>query len=147
MRQWMKLSLWYEHASLDDWIIMPNHVHGIIIINPAIHVRTRRGGASVRRSSIIGAPIPGSSINGPSPPRVFGGLIKCSISSMINHFKGSVKRECNQRGFEFFGWHTRFYDHVIRNENSLFNIRQYIRDNSAKWYRDRNNPRYQIFSV
>jgi len=61
-------------------------------------------------------------------------LIKNSISSIINHYKGNVKRWCNRSGFEEFNWQGRFYDHIIRNEKSFNNIREYVFYNPVKWY-------------
>lgn len=117
-KYWRDLSNQYKNCKLDEFIVMPNHVHGIVVIDN--NVETRRG-ASLRNR------------------RTFGPLDKNSLSSIINHFKGNVKRWCNKNGSGSFQWQSRFYDHIIRNEKSLNNIREYIRDNPPKWELDRNN--------
>ncbi len=55
----------------------------------------------------------------------------------INHFKGNVKRWCNENGFEHFRWQSRFHDHIIRNKGALEAIRHYIQANPINWEEDR----------
>ena len=95
---------------------MPNHVHGIIQIE-----NYDRRNAPWR------------------VPTKFGPLVKNSLSSIINHYKGNVKRCCNKNNFEHFAWQTRFYDRIIRTDEELNRIRQYIQNNPLKWELDRNN--------
>ncbi|MEI6682609.1 MAG: hypothetical protein WCO44_08275 [Bacteroidota bacterium] len=71
------------------------------------------------------------------PARKFGKPIPGSVSMIINHYKASVKRWCNNNGYPFFQWQPRFYDHIIRNEESCRDIANYIRNNSKKWDEDR----------
>jgi len=59
--------------------------------------------------------------------------------SVINQFKSSVKRYANKNHI-LFHWQSRFYDHIIRNEKSLNEIRQYIKNNPLKWENDEENP-------
>lgn len=66
-------------------------------------------------------------------------LPKKSISSVINHFKGIVKKWANKNGYEQFVWQKNFYDRIIRNENELNRIRKYISNNPKKWCLDQNN--------
>lgn len=133
---------------------MPNHMHGIIVINKNDMAGRRhdvangnmirigndmvetRHGASVRngfyinsRQSWRGAFLQGNK---------FGKLKNDSLQSIINHYKGSVTRWANKNNIPF-AWQSRYYDHIIRNEYELNRIRQYIIDNPFKWGRDRNN--------
>ena len=59
-----------------------------------------------------------------------------SLSSIIRTYKGSVTRDCNQNGYEGFCWQPRFYDHIVRDEESLNRIREYIFYNPLKWKED-----------
>ena len=64
-----------------------------------------------------------------------------SISVIIRSYKSIVTKTINKQFPNInFQWQPKFYDHIIRNEESLFNIRNYIIDNSRKWAEDRNNP-------
>jgi len=63
-----------------------------------------------------------------------------NLASIIRGFKIGVKKWANNNKFNFF-WQPRFYNHIIRNEKSLNNIRRYIIDNPINWSEDRNNPK------
>lgn len=120
---------------LDEWIIMPNHIHGIIVIGGGTgfqdfgHQWKNRPGLVARTDENAPRRVP----TGIQP------LVKNSLSSIVNHLKGNVKKWCNKNGFGYFSWQERFYDHIIREDIALNNIRDYIQDNPVNWERDRNN--------
>jgi len=116
-RCWQEIPRNFLTVDLDEYVVMPNHVHGIIII--------RRN--APRR-------VPTECDSGLKP------LIKDSLSSIVNHYKGGLKKFCNNNNLEFV-WQPRFHDRIIRNEEELNRIRQYIIDNPTKWDWDRNNLR------
>jgi putative transposase len=95
---------------LDEFMIMPNHLHCILDI-------TRKNSSQY-------------SFNQFSKP------VCDSVSMLINHYKGDVKKWCNNNGFEQFEWQGRFHDHVIRNEIEYFKIKRYIRNNPKNWKND-----------
>lgn len=70
--------------------------------------------------------------------RKFQKLPKKSISSIINHFKGAVKRYANKNDI-FFYWQPNYYEHIIQKDQELLNIRNYITNNPLNWENDRNN--------
>lgn len=113
---WQEIPERFPVASLDECVLMPNHLHGIIVINNRRnvprHVPTRQGVQP---------------------------LVKNSLSSIINHFKGNVKRYCNKNNLEYFSWQSRFHDRIIRDEEELNRIREYVRNNPSRWELDRNN--------
>jgi putative transposase len=104
-RQWYELKNRYPHIQLDQFVVMPNHVHGIIILE-----NTRAGQSP--------APTVGHII----------GSYKSITTKMSNIFDKTPNRYIWQRGF---------YDHIIRDDNDLQRIRQYIDDNPAKWQEDK----------
>jgi REP element-mobilizing transposase RayT len=63
-----------------------------------------------------------------------------SLPAIIGAFKSPSTRLIRQLGIEGFAWQPRYYEHVVRNDASLNRIRQYIRDNPARWAFDRDNP-------
>jgi hypothetical protein len=71
------------------------------------------------------------------PASRFGKPIAGSVSVIINQFKASLKRWCNQHGHGYFQWQSRFYDHIIRNEESCQNIVNYMINNPKKWEQDK----------
>ncbi|NJD23661.1 MAG: transposase [Melioribacter sp.] len=102
-KYWKEIPTHFPGIELDYYIIMPNHLHGIIIINPQVETPDR------------------ASLQNPL------------LSQIINQFKGSVKRWANKNNYTNFSWQPRFYDRIIRNEKELFNIRKYIEQNPLKW--------------
>lgn len=130
---WKNIPDHFPHTRLDQYAIMPNHIHGILeIINPVIgnaHVRSKN---AVRSDHSVG-----SKNNDRS---------KMLLSKAIHGFKSSVTRKIlnpvQERIYAFptkFAWQRSFYDHIIRNETELNKIREYIMTNPETWHRDRNN--------
>ena len=126
---------------LDSYVIMPNHLHMIIFIDDSdIHLmgvsrnaptkNTRR--LHHRRGVIHNA-----------QNMEFYSYISPkgnSLSILIRKYKAAVTRWCNNNGYKFFKWHRNYYEHVIRNETDLNQIREYIITNPLKWELDKENP-------
>lgn len=62
-----------------------------------------------------------------------------SLSVVVRSYKSAVTRWAGSNGYKEFAWQARFYDHIIRDEKSLNNIRQYIFNNPVQWETDREN--------
>ncbi len=133
---WLGIPAGFNNIILDEFVVMPNHVHGIIIIDC---VETRRGASQQHeyRNNTVETRR-GASLH--EYKNKFGPLAKNSLSSIINHYKGNVKRFCNKNNFEYFAWQAKFYDRIIRSEKELSNARTYIVNNPFKWHLDKNNP-------
>ena len=112
--QWVWLSTQYDYVELDTYIVMPNHLHGILIIRPC---RDRSRPVSTGTKKIK------------------------SLSELIGAFKTTSSKQIHKYGLSRFKWQRSFYDHIIRNEKSLDNIRAYIQNNPLNWELDKNNPR------
>ncbi|MFC1612958.1 transposase, partial [Patescibacteria group bacterium] len=112
--QWLWLGNQYNYVKLDEYIVMPNHFHGILVIYRRDRSR----------------PVPTSE----------SGKIK-SLSELIGAFKTTSSKIIHKNGFGNFAWQRSFYDHIIRDEKSLNNIREYIKNNPMKWAigKDRNH--------
>ncbi len=130
--EWVKTAEIRSYVYLDAWVVMPNHMHGIVIIEkpePASTVETRRG-----------ASLPPTS---PIPPKeganTFGPLKRDSLQSIVNQYKGSITRWCKKNDHPEFAWQPLYYDHVIRTDDSLHNIREYLANNPLKWALDKEN--------
>ena len=120
--EWIKTPQIRQNVQLDEWVVMPNHFHAIVVIendNGIGHVGARRG----------------------VPLRQFGRSQSRSLSMIVNHFKSAVKRWCNKNNFPYFQWHRNYYERIIRDEIELYIKRKYIINNPLKWHLDRNNSR------
>ena len=136
---WSEIPQHSKHTYLDEFVIMPNHVHGIIIIdNP-----------DNRDRFIPNNNVPGRVVPWNNPTTVDGEwdlsqtMSKLSpksgtLSVIVRSYKSSVTRWCRQYGDDIFRWQSRFYEIIIREEKSLNNIRRYIINNPQKWTEDRN---------
>lgn len=71
----------------------------------------------------------------------FGKPVSGSLSTIMGSFKSAVSKEANLAGYKDFGWHYRFYEHIIRDGKDLDRIRKYILDNPMNWESDDNHPR------
>jgi REP element-mobilizing transposase RayT len=118
---WMETPKHFPNASLDEFRVMPNHLHGILVLNK---VRTRHA-VSLPRTEQFGKPVPGSI---PTIIRSF----KSAATKSINEFQGSPGDVV---------WHGRFHDHIICDTKDLIRIRRYIQENPMNWQHDDDNPR------
>ena len=95
---WSALPERFPHVELDQYIIMPNHMHGIV--------------ALVKPSSI-------------------------PLREVVRTFKGATTYRIRAEDKPDFAWQRNYYEHVIRNDEDLDRIRQYIVNNPASWAEDR----------
>jgi REP element-mobilizing transposase RayT len=133
--EWEKTKSLRINVELDNYVIMPTHLHGIIILN---RVETCRGMSLENKTQLINETRFSESLQQTNSE--FGKPIKNSLSIIINHFKGSVKRWANKNGYTNFAWQPRFYDRIIHNEKELYNIRKYMEQNPLKWELEKDNP-------
>ena len=100
-QEWYRTGELRPNIRLDEFIVMPNHIHAIIqILEPSVEKR----GVS-------------------------------TISAIINQYKMVVTKRVRQTHPEF-AWQSRFYDHIVRDEQALRNLREYILYNPAMWKSD-----------
>jgi len=121
--EWKKTERIRQNVKLDEWVIMPNHIHGIIEILATDVVETPRRGVSTKNKEICKSTLKPN-----------------SLGSIIGQFKSICTKRIRSSGHPGFAWQPRFYDHIIRNDEFLHEIRRYIRDNPIKWELDRRNP-------
>lgn len=147
---WHEIKNHSKNITLGEFIVMPNHIHGILIINAdpddipnsdeiiddsnsnqhanAIHNPFAEPRHALTLADAIKNPIPPTSI-GQKRLRNPG---KNSISSIIGGNKSTVTKHANRLKLDF-GWQRRFYDHIIRDENAFNTISNYIKHNPKKW--------------
>ena len=120
--QWHELPKRFANIQLDEFVIMPNHIHGIIAIVGA---------------PLVGAPI-GANRAGARPAPTLGGIIGAYKSICVHEWLKLIKKN----GLNVIGrfWQRNYYEHVIRGEMDLFKIRNYIRQNPLNWNNDEYNP-------
>lgn len=120
-KYWLEIPDHFPFVKLDEFVVMPNHIHGIIVIDN-----------SVGTQNFAFLQIENEYQN------KFGPQSK-NLSSIIRGFKIGVTKYAKNNNI-YFAWQSRFHDHIIRNEQELNRIRHYIILNPEKWETDRNNP-------
>lgn len=114
---WNEIPNHFPAVELNEFVIMPNHIHGIIGIVGTHH------GVSVSDNV--------TQLN------QFGKTIPGSMSAIIGQFKSTLTRWCRGNEFVNFAWQSRFYDHIIRSDDSFQRISDYIITNPANWKDDK----------
>ena len=149
--EWHRTEMVRPNVVLDAFVVMPNHVHGIIGIveynddHGDVSHRgdvPHRGDVSQRRRGVSQyAPTPGPTPT-PTPTTGPSGLQSPSqtVGAIVRGFKGAVTKRINHhRGTPGVPvWQRGYYEHIIRNERALNRIRRYIIENPLHWHKDRN---------
>ncbi|WP_199727546.1 transposase [Hanamia caeni] len=123
--------MWYEiknhskNIELGDFIVMPNHMHGIITLNENDSPVETRHALSLQKTP--------KDLPAQQRLRNQG---KNTLSSIIGGYKAAVTKHANRLKFDF-GWQPRFHDHIIRDEKSLQMISNYIINNPRNWQQDK----------
>jgi putative transposase len=113
----------YANVRVDSFVVMPNHIHAITVIEGA-HQYT-----------------PG--LRPPIDDRVPTEKVKPgSLSTIVRSYKAGVVRLARQQGL-VFGWQPGFHDHILRRNKSVNAVRDYLQENPANWDQDTENPRRQ----
>jgi len=127
---WNEIPIHYPCVQLDKYVIMPNHIHGIIKIID--------GDDNIAGGENIGAedfqPLHQSKIN------QYQEIIPKSLGSIMRGFKIGITKYCDQQKFKYFAFQRNYHEHIVRNENELNRIREYIMYNPLRWQFDRENP-------
>lgn len=96
--EWLAIGNRHPSAALDAFVVMPNHLHGIVLL---------------RRDGVV------------------------TLSEVVRSFKAATTLEIRRCGEPRFAWHRSYYDHIVRDDEDMNRIREYIADNPARWTLDR----------
>ncbi|MFD2517614.1 transposase [Salinimicrobium flavum] len=158
---WHEITHHTSHVQLGAFVVMPNHIHGILILNnPEIPIEDNENGNDLKNKEgkekdekekdgkekdgkenvqTLHATSPQSPQdlqNPPKNPQMAKISPKAnSISTIIRSYKSATTKHAHRLGYEF-EWQTRFHDHIIRNDISYYNISNYIKNNPVNWKED-----------
>jgi putative transposase len=122
---WLRTEQIRREISLDTFVLMPNHLHGVVFICDYAESPTR----ATRQSPLH--------VRGPK---------KRSLGSLIAGFKSTctiaIKKHLGLATIQV--WQRNYYEHIIRGEKGLNAIREYIRTNPARWENDPENPERKV---
>ncbi len=113
---WLDIPEHFSIIKIEEFVIMPNHFHGIIIIDDFVWNRHARSIQNINENRQ-----------------------HQKLPVIIGSFKSVITKLIHRKYENGFQWQKSYYDHIIRNEPSLNNIRQYIRQNPQNWDKVKNN--------
>jgi REP element-mobilizing transposase RayT len=133
---WDAMPVHYVGVAIDAFVVMPNHIHGIVVLVGAAPCgRPRSGQRPLEQASSMGQ------AQGPAP------TVAISLPDVVHRFKTMTTKQyadgVKQSGWSPFPsqlWQRNYYEHIIRGEDSLNRVRRYIADNPTQWEIDRENP-------
>ena len=115
---WREIPKHFPNAVLDEFTIMPNHIHGIVEIVGNRHACSLQFQQCTKRQYQ-------------------------KLPVLIGSFKSAVTKQINQaQNNVSFAWQKSYYDHIVRNEKSLQKVREYIVNNPAQWQEDIENQKF-----
>lgn len=141
-KYWYEIPEHFPFVKLGQFVVMPNHIHGIVIIDKNDGDDNRNNmdnGDNVETqnfASLPSPPSPSPSSSSPSSTKNKFGPQSQNLASIIRGFKIGVTKNARKINSDF-AWQPRFYDHIIRNEKSLNRINEYIINNPANWMKDK----------
>lgn len=142
---WLSLPLWFPTIELDEFIIMPNHVHFVIWLG-ILDANEKDKGVGTSLADVLYAntkdggkprpyPIPSPQKTNHNPS--LGDVISAFKSLVFKTYLNWIETNNVQKQAKF--WQANYYEHIIRNEQELNAIREYIIENPHNWHMDRDN--------
>lgn len=128
---WQNIPLHFPFVKLGEFVIMPNHVHGIIIIDKADDGRNKTDIKHGVETQNLASLRPDKQ----KPLNEFGPQSR-NLASVIRGFKIGVTKNARKIQPDF-KWQPRYYDHIVRDRKSFNRISKYIRNNPTKWANDK----------
>jgi len=137
---WHSLLDVFGGIELDEFVVMPNHVHGVICI--------LEGGAYRLHPSTWRIPCGDEQLLAPTN----GDMIEhktATLGNIIGAFKTTAATRINKLHHQLGAivWQKGYYEHIVRNDRELGRIREYIRQNPQQWKEDRDNPTNPMFGI
>jgi REP element-mobilizing transposase RayT len=122
---WEEIPVHFPNTDLDMFVVMPNHVHGIIVLRDSLNTGMKQG--TTPHAESFGRPVSGS------------------LPTIIRSFKSATTRRVNEtRNIPNMPvWQRNYYEHIIRNEDALHRMREYIALNPLRWHEDAENPQHR----
>ena len=147
-RCWYNIPIHFPHVQLDTFVLMPNHVHGVVNI-----VDNEYWQSYVKKQNYCLNPqdIQGVGVENFQPLQhhsnfvfqeaQFQHVLHGSLSSIVRGFKIGVTKWSKANNHALFQWQRNFHDRIIRTEQELINVREYIKMNPVNWDNDIENKK------
>ena len=137
---WNDIPVHFPHVELDEFVIMPDHMHGIIVILPD----ERTAGDDMNACGGLMNQAPTNHIPANQAPTENASIDrtdwilmknpKRTLGKIVRWYKARATKIIRDSGKTGFQWQRNYYEHIIRNERELAPIHRYILNNPVKWY-------------
>jgi REP element-mobilizing transposase RayT len=127
---WHQIPIHHNNVELGDFVVMPNHIHGILIIDKKMNNINDVDDANIVETghALSLSEKPGS--------QRFQNIGKNTISSIVGSYKSAVTKHANRLGYPH-QWQKLYYDNIIRSNNDYQRISDYIVSNPENWAKDK----------
>jgi len=131
---WDDIAQHFDNVELDTFIIMPNHVHGIIVFTNTVGAGSPRPDAKLKSNDKGAETADKGAETAPLRKRR-------TLGNVVAYFKYQSTKRLNLHRHtpSFAVWQRNYYEHIVRDDADLNRIRQYIQRNPARWAEDENN--------
>ena len=129
-KYWYEIPNQFNFIELGAFVVMPNHIHGILIINNTVETRLIASLQPINRISTPSPQMQGG-VTGLKNP-----MLHNNISRVVRWYKGRCTFEIRKIHADF-AWQSLFHDHIIKNEESYQKIGDYIISNPENWANDK----------
>jgi REP element-mobilizing transposase RayT len=124
--EWLKSFEIRDELVVDEYIIMPNHLHALVILNKYEHLGAYEPPAIwYRKPKSISSFVAG-----------FKSAVNCRIDDYIDELNLSIPKYNRENHF----FQPNYHDHIVRNQDAFIRIKKYIADNPKRWRNDKFNP-------
>ena len=121
---WQRIPEHHPGVGLDAWVVMPNHLHGLVVLKArgrGVQLNAPTSREPTTRNSVIS-------------PRAG------TLSVIVRTYKAAVTTRCRRAGYSEFAWQRNYYEHIVRDEHDLLRLRKYVQENPLKWESDEYHP-------
>ena len=133
---WLQIPFHFPNVELDVWVVMPNHIHGIVVIT-----KPPTSDAAIKAASIAAANVAAFATTTvpadpqlPHRPRPIG--TAGTIGSIVRGFKIGVTKWQRQQSNAPPTWQRNYWEHIVRDDSQMQRIQQYIINNPVQWDTD-----------
>lgn len=134
-KYWLEIPSHFPFVELGNFVVMPNHTHGILIINKN-NIETLHCNVSITNTGITNTRITKTTDIQKNEQMARISPKPGSISTIIRSYKSVVSKNAHLIHSDF-SWQSRFHDHIIRNSQELERIQYYIENNPLNWKEDK----------
>ncbi|HXF49220.1 MAG TPA: transposase [Verrucomicrobiae bacterium] len=138
---WKEIPKHFDHARVKDFVVMPNHLHGIVVLEKRVEyiqpLQKQMG------NQIVGVQYIEPAFQKGTARYQYQKVAPNSVGSIVRSYKAAVSRICRENLLHSPIWQRNYYEHIVRSGQELYKIREYIRANPLMWKTDPENQTLQ----